>query len=104
MEDIILSTGWDSDSMEPKLSSILQPLLMDSLNLFGESKPEMLLLPITTLLSALIELELKSSLMNLLVEILRSLITISVTSMEAPMLQLLMVVELQLSAELVMES
>eukprot|EP00178_Gracilaria_changii_P004125 TRINITY_DN16363_c0_g1_i1.p1 TRINITY_DN16363_c0_g1~~TRINITY_DN16363_c0_g1_i1.p1 ORF type:complete len:103 (-),score=3.01 TRINITY_DN16363_c0_g1_i1:198-506(-) len=53
--DIILFTGWDSDSMEPRLFSILQLLLMDCLNLFGEFKLEMLLLQTTILLLESIE-------------------------------------------------
>ena len=79
--------------MELKLFSILQPQLMVSLNLFGESKPETQLLPITTSALALTELELKFSRTNSQVETVRKLIMTLAISMEALMLQLLTVAE-----------
>ena len=79
--------------MELKLFSILQLQLMVSLNLFGESKPEMQLSQITTSALALTELELKFSLTNSQVETVRKLIMTLAISMEALMLQLLTVAE-----------
>jgi hypothetical protein len=50
MEDIIHFIGKDLGLMGPKLLSILQPLSMDFLNLYGLLREEMQLLLIITLL------------------------------------------------------
>ena len=82
--------------MEQKLSSTLLPLLMVFLNLFGAYRLEMQLLQIITSQLESIGLELRSSLMNLPVEIAKKLTKILVISMEVPMLLPLMEAELLL--------
>ena len=85
--------------MELKLLLILLPLLTGSLNLFGESKPETLLLPITTLQLALIALELKSTPINSLVVMPSVLKMTLVIFMAAVMSRVLMDLELQVFRE-----
>lgn len=104
MEDIIHFIGWDLDSMELKLLSILQPLLMDCLNHFGQSKDEMPPSQIITLPSTLTELELKFIQTFLQVEIKRVQRDNLAISTAALMLLLQMDPEPQDFQEPVMES
>ncbi len=102
MAGITLCIGWVLDSMVLKLYSTLLRLLMGCQSHSGESKPEMLLLPIITFLWESTELGLKSIRGNLQVEMERAqrnnlvIFMVALTSLHLMALEPLLYLELKM--------